>query len=70
MNAAAVFALIEKGLTLVPLLINAGQEVIPLINRIREIAKGGATGTISADELTALEADLDAALEDFNKPIE
>lgn len=69
MDPVLIFSLIEKGLTLVPILIQAGQEVIPLINRITQIAKGGAAGTITQAELDALEADLDGALAAFNTPM-
>jgi hypothetical protein len=69
MDAAAIFSLIEKGLTLVPILITAGHEVIPLVQRIAQIAKGGAEGTVTQAELDALEADLDAALDTFNTPM-
>ncbi len=70
MNAAAVFSLIEKGLTLIPLVIEAGQEVIPLVTRLTAIAKGGAAGTITDAELAALEADLDQSLAEFNAPMD
>lgn len=69
MNAAAIFGLLEKGLTLIPILIQAGQEVVPLVQRLTDLAKGGAAGTVTDAELTALEADLDQALADFNTPM-
>lgn len=69
MDPVLIFSLIEKGLTLVPILIQAGTEVIPLINQIRKIAQGGADGTITQAQLDALEADLDSALDNFNKPM-
>lgn len=69
MNAALIFQIIEKGLTVIPLLISAGTTVIPLIERLKAVAKGGADGTITDAELTALEADLDAALDEFNSPL-
>lgn len=69
MNAAAIFAILDKGLTLIPLLLQAGSEVVPLVERMSQIAKGGATGTVTQAELDALEADLDAALADFNQPM-
>lgn len=69
MDPVLIFSLIEKGLTLVPILIQAGSEVIPLINHIAQIAKGGAEGTVTQAELEALEADLDGALDEFNKPM-
>jgi hypothetical protein len=69
MNAALIFTIIEKGLTVIPLLLNAGATIIPLINRLTAVAKGGADGTITESELVALEADLDAALDEFNSPL-
>lgn len=69
MDTAAIFAIIEKGLTLVPLLISAGAEIGPLVQRLIQTAQGGAAGTITQDELNALEADLDAQLADFNTPM-
>lgn len=69
MNAALIFSIIEKGLTIVPLLISAGTTVLPLIERLKAVAKGGAEGTVTHDELVALERDLDAALDEFNAPL-
>lgn len=69
MNAAAIFAIIEKGLTVIPLLISAGATVIPLVNRLIAVTKGGAEGTVTHEELQALEKDLDAALDEFNSPL-
>ena len=69
MNTAAIFNIIEKGLTVIPLLIQAGATVVPLVNRLVAVAKGGADGTVTDAELTALEADLDAALGEFNAPM-
>jgi len=69
MNAAAIFNIIEKGLTVIPLLISAGTTVVPLITRLKAVLKGGADGTVTQTELEALEADLDAALDEFNSPL-
>lgn len=69
MNAAAIFNILEKGLTVIPLLISAGTTVVPLVSRLVAVAKGGADGTVTDAELLALEADLDAALGEFNSPL-
>lgn len=69
MNAALIFSIIEKGLTVIPLLIQAGSTVMPLIERLRAVAKGGTEGTVTIGELEALERDLDAALDEFNAPL-
>lgn len=68
-SAAAIFAILEKGLTVIPLLIQAGATVGPLITRLIAVTKGGAEGTVTLTELEALEADLDAALGEFNSPL-
>lgn len=69
MNAALIFKIIEKGLTVIPLLISAGATVGPLVSRLIAVTKGGAEGTVTTNELNALEADLDAALGEFNSPM-
>lgn len=69
MNYALIFDILQKGLTLIPQLISAGATVMPLIARLTAVAKGGADGTVTDAELKALEADLDAALDEFNSPM-
>jgi hypothetical protein len=71
MDAAAIFALIDKGLAVLPILINAGENVIDLINRLRAVAAAQAAGEqVSDDDLNSLEADLDAAIAKFNIPMD
>lgn len=71
MDAAAVFAIIDKGLSLLPILMQAGESVIEIINRMRAVVAAQAAGqTVSDDELNALEADLDAAIAKFNAPMD
>jgi hypothetical protein len=69
MNVTQVFQIIEKGLTVIPLLISAGATVLPLVTRLIAVAKGGADGTVTLTELEELERDLDAALDEFNAPL-
>jgi hypothetical protein len=69
MDAAAIFALIEKGLTLIPILISAGEEIAPLVQRLIDVAKGAQDGSVTDDQLNSLEADIDARLSDFNQDI-
>lgn len=64
-----ILGIIQKGLETIPLLIKAGGTVMPLINRLVAVTKGGADGTITDAELRDLEADLDAALDEFNSPM-
>ena len=71
MNAEAILALVAKGLQLLPLLIQAGQEVATVISRLRDMAERGANGeSVTDEELAALEAELDASIARFNEPME
>ena len=71
MDAAAIFALISKGLTLLPILIEAGQEVGTIITNLKNLSDSAAAGTtVTDDQLTALETELDAALAQFNQPMD
>lgn len=70
MDYAKILTVLSKGLSLVPQLLQTGQVVLPLIKRMAEVAKGGADGTVTISELEALEADLDAALDEFNAPLD
>lgn len=69
MDAAAVFALIEKGLTLLPILIEAGVTIEPKIEQLIALAKGGAAGTLSDAEIAKIRSDFDTDLDSFNAPI-
>lgn len=70
MDAAAVFALLEKGLAILPILIQAGQEVGTIIQNLKNLAANAQSGTVTDDQLTALETDLDAAIAKFNTPMD
>lgn len=70
MNTALLFTLIEKGVTLLPTLIQAGIDVTAKIKQIKMLADAGKNGTmISDEELAKIRADFDASLDDFNTPM-
>lgn len=66
MDAAAIFALLEKGLTLLPTLLSAGVAVEQIIENMIGLSKDAQTGTVTQDQLDTLEAQLDAAIAQFN----
>lgn len=67
MNAWAV---IEKGLTVLPSLIEAGVSVAGTISKMLAVAEQAKQGkVVPQSELEALEAELDAMLEEFNAPL-
>lgn len=71
MNATAIFALIDKGLTLLPILLQAGEDVATTISNLQKLSAAGAAGTsISDADLASIEAQFDADLADFNTPMD
>lgn len=70
MNAVAIFGLLEKGLQLIPVLVDTGVSIVGLVQRMTSVAERAKKGeTIPLSELEALEADLDAGLAEFNAPL-
>jgi hypothetical protein len=69
MNAAAIFALIEQGLTLLPTLVQAGIDISQHIQQLTTLAKAGQAGTIDPAELAAIRSSFDTALDSFNAPM-
>lgn len=70
MNAAAIFALISQGLTLLPVLIQAGINIDQRVEQLIALAEAGKNGTpISDADLAKIRSDFDADLADFNTPI-
>lgn len=70
MNAEAILALVAQGLALLPTLISTGVNVVQRIEQIKTIADSGAAGTLTAEQIAAYRAQLDADLAEFNKPME
>jgi len=65
-----IFTLIEKGLTLLPLLVDAGISITNKVEQLIALNKAAAGGTpISAEDLAKIRADFDSDLDDFNAPI-
>lgn len=65
-----IFALIEKGLVLLPSLVEAGISITGKIQQLIALNKAASGGTpISKAELDKIRADFDADLDDFNTEI-
>lgn len=69
MDVAAVLALVLKGVGIIQTLIEVGQDVAPAIKVVTNLIIGAQAGTVTADELAATEATLDAMIADFNQPM-
>jgi len=70
MDAVAVFALIEKGLTIVTALIAAGQSVEPAMQALMNLVTGAKQGTVTPEQLAQTEELLDQQVTDFNSDIQ
>jgi len=65
-----IFDLIEKGLTLLPILVDAGISITTTIQHLLSLNKAAAAGgAITPAELAKIRADFDSDLDDFNKPL-
>lgn len=70
MDAAEIFSVIQKGLQLLPVIVEAGENIAPVVKDLVALAQGGKDGTVTDAQLTQLEATLDSLIESFNEPIE
>lgn len=69
MNAIAIFDLVQKGLTTIGVLIEAGQNAAPAIDALMKVVTGAKTGSVTPEQLTQTEALLDRLIADFNADI-
>jgi hypothetical protein len=69
MDAAAIFALIVKGLGVIEAVIAAGQSALPAIKVMIDLVTGAQNGTVTDQQLADTEAVLDQMIADFNLPL-
>lgn len=69
MDASAIFATIQKGLSIITALIAAEKEAEPAIKVIYDLATNAQTGDVTDEQLAESEATLDAMIDDFNEPL-
>lgn len=71
MDTKLIFELIEKGITLIPTLVEAGIDITKKIQQIKALAEAGKNGAIISDEeLAKIRAEFDADLDSFNEPLD
>lgn len=58
-----------KGIQLIPIIIQAGEDIAPAIEVLVNLLNSAKTGTVTDDELTAAETQLDTMIADFNAPM-
>jgi hypothetical protein len=69
MDVMAILTLIAKGVSIVEMAIEAGKNAAPAIEIVKNLITGAKTGTMTQEELDSIEAQLDAAIDEFNEPI-
>lgn len=69
MDIAAILALIERGISIVSVAIEAGQNAKPAIEAVMNLITGAKAGTITAEDLAKTEALLDGMIAEFNAPL-
>lgn len=70
MDFVAILSVIDKGLKIADMLITAGKSAKPAIDALLGLTKAQQEGGVTDQQLLDLEVQLDALIEDFNKPIE
>lgn len=69
MDVMQILGLVEKGMGIISTLITVGEDAMPAVNVVKDLVTGAKAGTVTPDQLTATETQLDALISDFNKPI-
>lgn len=66
----AAIALIVKALNALPILVEAGADILSIIVKMRVVAEAAQNGTVTDEQLQALEDELDSSIAAFNEPME
>jgi hypothetical protein len=69
MDVVAIFALIEKGITVAEVLIKAGQSAAPAFQALKDLITGAREGAVTQAEVDKTDALLDSLLAEFNQDI-
>lgn len=69
MDVISIINLIDKGLGIAGMLIDAGKSAKPAIDVMLGLTKAQKEGGVTDAQLEEFERQLDALIDDFNKPI-
>lgn len=69
MDILAILALVEKGLGVIQIAMQAGKDAAPAINALKDLLTGAKNGTVTAEQLAATEAVLDQQIDEFNQDL-
>ena len=69
MDAVAIIGLVEKGLTVASMLIDAGKSAGPAVKALLPLVTSAQTGQVTEAQIAETEAILDAQMAEFNEPL-
>lgn len=70
MDYIAIFAMVQKGISIAQALIDASKDASPALAAIKNLMTGAQEGDITDEQLLAIEEILDAQIAEFNLDIE
>lgn len=70
MDALAIFATIQKGLSIITALAESEKKIEPAVKVVYDLVINAQTGDVTDAQLDSIEATLDGMIEDFNSPID
>jgi hypothetical protein len=70
MDIMLVLDLVLKGLSVISTLVTVGENAAPAIKAVVSLVNGAKAGTLTYEQINQTEADLDAMIAEFNKPLE
>lgn len=65
-----VFGVVEKGLGTIHTLVEQGKAVGPAITAVKNLVESAKGGKVTDAQIMSTEAELDALIDDFNKPMD
>ena len=69
MDVMAILALVQKGLSIVEAIYEAGKDAAPAIIALKDLITGAQNDTITDEQIAGIEALLDQMISDFNLDI-
>lgn len=64
-----IFSVVQKGMGVIETLIAQEQSAVPAITAVKNLVASAADGKVTADQIIATEATLDALIDEFNEPM-
>lgn len=70
MDVGTILDLVLKGINVANILIEAGMNAAPALDRLKNVVTGAQNGTLTPEEIAENRKALDDLIADFNEPME